>query len=329
MKTTYEFLKEKIQTVKPSFSFKGENYAEWKSAARNKLRDLLGLDKFEKTEPRTEIEYRRKIEGADEIRFTFESEEGYRVPCHLLLPEGVKKPPLMICVQGHSTGMHLSLNRPVNDAERDFIKREDGDFAIRAVKEGFAALALEQRNFGEMGQTVCMPPSMNNLLMGRTTIGERVWDIARVIDVIESEFADLLDTGCICMMGNSGGGTATAYTSALEDRLKLVISSCAMASFKDSIGAMPHCPCNFVPGIANYFDMNDLMAMACPKFFIQVSGRDDDIFPLFAAKKVFEDGKVAYEVNGVPEKCAMYIGEGGHSFYADGAWKLVHEMLKR
>ncbi|MBP5311764.1 MAG: hypothetical protein J6112_02890 [Clostridia bacterium] len=329
MKTTYEFLKEKIQTVKPSFSYTGGDYAKWKNAAREKLKGLLGLEKFEKVPPRTEIEYLGRVEGAEEIRFTFESEEGYRVPCHLLLPDGVETPPLMICVQGHSTGMHLSLNRPRNDAEKEFIKREDGDYAVRAVKEGFAALALEQRNFGELRETDCMPPSMNNLLMGRTTIGERVWDISRVIDVIESEFADKVDTGCICMMGNSGGGTATAYTSALEDRLVLVISSCAMASYKDSIGAMPHCPCNFVPGIANYFDMNDLMAMACPKYFIQVSGQDDDIFPIFAAEKVFEDGKRAYDDCGFPNRCALYVGQGGHAFYADGAWKLVHEMLKR
>ena len=86
-------------------------------------------------------------------------------------------------------------------------------------------------------------------------------------------------------MGNSGGGTATAYIAALEERIVLAIPSCAMCTYKDSIGAMPHCACNYVPNIANIFDMSDLMAMAHPKHFIQVSGKDDDIFPLFAAER--------------------------------------------
>ncbi len=329
MKTTYEFVKEKMQTVQPKCSFDGKDYDAWKAGARKKLRELLGLDKFEKTDPRTSVEYRREIEGAEEIRFTFESEEGYRVPCHLLIPKNVQNPPLIICLQGHSPGMHISLNRPKNDNEKNFIRLHDGDYAIRAVKEGFAALTLEQRNFGEMGGTYCMPSSMTDLLMGRTTIGGRVWDISRAIDVVTTEFKDLVDVSCISLFGHSGGGTASAYTAALEDRLSLVVSSGAMASFKDSIGAIEHCPCNYVPGIANVFDMGDLAAMACPKYFIQVSGRDDDIFPLFAAERVFKAGHAAYEVNGVPDKMKLIIGEGEHRFFADPTWKQIHEFLKR
>jgi len=105
--------------------------------------------------------------------------------------------------------------------------------------------------------------------------------------------------------------------------------SCAMCTYKDSIGAMPHCACNYVPHIAEYFDMGDLMAMAYPKYFVQVSGKEDPIFPLFGAEAVFEAGKAAYAANGDAERCAMVIGNGGHRFYADDAWPIVHELLKR
>jgi len=112
MKTTYEFAKELIQQVNPTDSYKGENYDTWKKEAREKLSKLLGMDKFTKVAPETEIEYTEKIDGATEIRFTFQSEKGYRVPCHLLLPDGVENPPVIICLQGHSTGMHISLGKP-------------------------------------------------------------------------------------------------------------------------------------------------------------------------------------------------------------------------
>ena len=170
---------------------------------------------------------------------------------------------------------------------------------------------------------------MTALLMGRTTIGERVWDVQRLVDVLEESFADRVDVSCVCCMGNSGGGTTTAYIAALEDRVKLAMPSCAMCTYKDSIGAMRHCTCNYVPHIAEYFDMGDLMAMAYPKYFVQVSGMEDSIFPIFAAREVFAKGKKLYEDMGAGQRCVMVEGNSGHRFYADDAWPEVHRLLGR
>lgn len=332
MRTAYEKNIELMQKTKASMAFDG-NIETWRAGAKEKLCQLLGMDRFHKVAPETEIEYEKKIEGATEIRFTYRSEEGYRVPCHLLLPDGIENPPLMITLQGHSKGMHISLGRIKFPGDEKSISGGDRDFCVRAVKEGFAAIALEQRNFGECGGTEngpgCLYPSLTALLMGRTTIGERVWDVMRLIDVLEESFADKVDLNCIGCMGNSGGGTATAYIAALEDRIKLAMPSCAMCTYKDSIGAMPHCACNFVPHIAEFFDMGDLMALASPKYFIQVSGMEDEIFPINAAEKVFLDGKRAYDEMGISDRCTFVKGNGGHRFYADDAWPFVHKYLNR
>ena len=101
-----------------------------------------------------------------------------------------------------------------------------------------------------------------------------------------------------------------------------------MCTFKDSIGAMHHCGCNYVPGIANYFEMSDLMAMAYPKYFVQVSGTADEIFPIGAAEWVFEKGKAAYAVMDAADRCALIKGDGGHRFYAAQAWPVVHQFVK-
>ena len=332
MKTAYENSKELIQKVTPAMAYAGQGDA-WKEGAREKLSALLGMEKFQKVAPQLEIEYETKIDGATELRFTYATEEGYRVPCHLLLPDGIEKPPVIICLQGHSNGMHISLGRPKYEGDEISIQGGDRDFCVRAVKEGFAAIALEQRNFGECGGDEkgphCLESSMTALLMGRTTIGERVWDVQRLLDVLEDNFADRLDLSCIGCMGNSGGGTATAYIAALEDRIKLAMPSCAMCTYKDSIGAMYHCTCNYVPHIAEYFDMGDLMAMAYPKCFIQVSGVEDSIFPIFAAREVFAKGKKMYGDMGAEERCVLVEGNGGHRFYADDDWPFVHKLLNR
>ena len=333
MKTAYENNKELMQKQTPSMAYDGKDFDSWRTAAREKLSALLGMEKFSKVSPDTEIEYEKKIENATEIRFTFQSEEGYRVPCHLLLPDGVEKAPVIICLQGHSKGMHISLGRPKYEGDENSINGGDRDFCVRAVQEGFAAIALEQRNFGECGGSEngprCFESAMTALIMGRTTIGERVWDVSRLIDVLETEFSDKVDVNTICCMGNSGGGTATTYIAALEDRIKLAMPSSAMCTYKDSIGAMYHCSCNYVPKIAEFFDMGDLMAMAYPKYFIQVSGIEDRIFTIFGAEEVFQKGKQAYESLGEGNRCTLVKGNGGHRFYADDAWPIVHKYIGR
>lgn len=332
MVTAFENTKNILKNVKPQMAYNGENFVEWQKNAREKLSELLGMDKFTKVLPELEIEYDTKIENAREIRFTFQSEDGYRVPCHLFIPFGVEKPPVIITLQGHSKGMHISMARAKYEGETG---KDDGDrdFCVRATKEGFASIAIEQRNFGECGGDKdgpkCQPSTMAALLMGRTTLGERVWDIMRLIDVLESDFSELVDLDNICCMGNSGGGTATAYVCALEDRIKLAMPSCAMCTFMASLGeiAMWHCTCNFVPHIAEYFDMGDLLAMSYPKYYIEVSGAEDPIFPISGAKEVFEKGKKAYDDMGKGDRCVHVIGDGGHRFYADISWPHVHKFI--
>lgn len=329
MKNTYDYQREKAQLVKPAMTYNGSDYTAWKIHAREKLRELLGMEKYLCPGTPAQIEYDVQQEGFREIRFIMETEEGYFVPCHLWLPDGIKKPPVMICLQGHSPGMHISLGRTKDQDAPIPAGEGDRDFSVRAVKEGFAALALEQRNFGElMGEGRCLYASLTAMLYGRTTIGQRVHDVSVCIDVLEKQFADLVDITRISCMGNSGGGTATAYAAALEDRIKLSVSSCAMCTYKDSIAGVPHCACNYVPHIMEYFDMQDIMAMAAPKYFIQVSGLNDpENFPIDGAKEVYEKGSRVYEQLGIKDRCALVIGNGGHRFYADDTWPLIHKML--
>ena len=329
MKNTYQFHIEQMKKVIPSMTYDGGDYESWKDCARKKLHELLGMEKYQYPGKPAAIEYDVQQDGFREIRFLMETEEGYIVPAHLWIPDGIPKPPVMICLQGHSPGMHISLGRPKKSEEAHLIEDGDRDFCVRAIKEGFAAVALEQRNFGELeGEGRCLYSTLTAILQGRTTVGERVHDVTVCIDTLEKQFADLVDTDRICCMGNSGGGTATAYSAALEDRIKLAVSSCAMCTYRDSVGDVPHCACNYVPNIAEYFDMDDLMAMAAPKYFIQVSGLiDPENFPIDGAKEVFQKGSRVYEQLGIKAHCALVIGNGGHRFYADDTWPLIHKML--
>lgn len=327
--TPYDNVKKLVFTQKPSMKWDGiETVEAWQTRSREKLAELVGLDTMISAEKLVEIEYDRPGDGFREIRLRFQSEPDYFVPCHLLVPDGATIPmPTVICVQGHSKGMHISLGRVKYPGEQI---GGDRDFAIRAVKEGFCALVLEQRDFGECGGNEkgpqCTDPSMSNLLIGRTTIGERVWDVMRAVDTLISDFANFVKPDEIYILGNSGGGTCSVYAGALETRLAGSVPSCAVSSFAASIGSIHHCACNYVPNILKYFDMGELLAMTAPRKLVVVNGALDDIFPLDEAKRMVAEAGRVYAALGRPDRIAHVIGDEGHRFYADGAWEALKGM---
>lgn len=324
-----------LEKTVPSMVFEPakESLSDWQEKAENKLKELLGFSP-DNSELLFNKEYTKELEDSTEIRFTYQSEEGEFVPAILRLPKNpiCEKPPVMICLQGHSTGMHLSFGIEKFENDREGFESGDRDFARQCIKNGIAAIGIDQRCFGERGgnpRPDCYISSMTAILSGRTTIGGRVLDIMRLIDVLENEFSDVLDTDRIYCMGNSGGGTATFYATALEKRIKAAIPSCAFATFYGSIGTMYHCACNFVPGISKYFDMAEIAGLIAPRPLVIVSGKEDGIFPLPTAEYEFGRLKNIYYKNSeYPENCVHIKGDGGHRFYADPAWKAFWELIK-
>lgn len=280
------------------------------------------------------IEYEKQDSPEyDEIRFQIETEPDFFSPAHLLLPKGRKsgdKLPVVICLQGHTTGMHISLGRPIYPEDEAFIAR-DADFARQAVRRGYAAIALEQRGFGELktgvpGGAMCHQMVMQSLMVGHTFLGERIHDIRCLVENL-GQFEGL-DTGRIAIMGNSGGGTAAYHAAAVIPEITAVLDSCSFNRYDASIMSLYHCACNYIPGIAKYMEMEDLAVLIAPRPLLVVSGREDMIFPLEAAKSSFETVREIYRAAGKPENCHMVIGEGGHRFYAKDAWPVFEEMMK-
>ena len=325
-----------MNAAKPEKRYTGGDFAAWQKETRARLSSLLGMDTILKNKPEGDtfaLEYEKKEATYIEYRFTLSSEVGYTFPCVLRIPSNVSRPmPLMICLQGHSTGMHISLGKPIYPGDEAMIAGGDRDFAVRAVKEGFAALCIEQRNFGECGakengETNCHVSSMTALLLGRTTIGERVADVSCAIDAALTHF-DCFDKEKLILMGNSGGGTATVYAACLDERIAFAMPSCAVCTYRHSIAAMEHCVCNFIPGIANELDMGDLAGLIAPRRLLIVNGKDDPIFPDVGVRESYEIAKGLYAVAGVPERVALVTGDGGHRFYANDAYPILREMLK-
>ena len=320
-----------FKSIVPSMRYDGKSdFSQWQAAARNKLSELLGLP-LVKCDGEVNIEYKKDFSDYTEYRFTVESEPGYLLPCHLLVPKSEAKPlPLTLCLSGHGGGMHVALGVAKTEADEKALKSwHHRAMARRSLKEGRAALVIEARNFGESSLTgygtSCTEAAKIALLAGRTVIGERVHDAMRALDAVERNFPEIDMTDIVCT-GNSGGGTATYYLACLDERITAAAPSCSVCTYEASIAAMEHCMCNHIPSIRRYFEMGDLAGLIAPRILVVAAGREDDIFPLEGTKDAFNQAARLYLHAGVPQNCALVIGDGGHLNYADLLWQKLHEM---
>lgn len=322
---------EAFKKLKPIMAFDDSvDFKTYQADVRKKYLELLG-DMPEKVPANVQVEYTKDMGTYTDIRFIFDTEEYAKVPCHLWIPnDGKEKHSVVICLQGHSTGMHISMGKPIYEGDEKTISGGDRDFARQIVKEGYAALVIEQRAFGERksdkveGSTTCHHPAMVALILGRTFIGERVWDVSRAIDALEA--FPQIDAEKVAIMGNSGGGTCSFYAACYDERIKIVMPSCSICTYRDSIGAMYHCACNYIPNIAKYFDMGDLSVLIAPRPYIVVAGKEDPIFPIDGVNETFDIIKRIYKKAGAEDNCKLVVGPEGHRFYASPSWDVFRSF---
>ena len=310
---------------------KGGDLAAWQQEKRALLSRLLGMQHcIPADDEKFEIDSVKEADTYTETRFFIESEPGVTCVAHLRVPKGVEgKLPVVICLQGHSKGVHISLGQPLYPGDAETISGGDRDFAVQIISRGQAALAIEQRGFGVRGGTEegpqCYQPAVQAMLLGRTLIGERCWDISRTIDALPAHFPQL-DMNRIAIMGNSGGGTAAIYAAALDERIAVCMPSCAFCGYMPSIAAQFHCLCNYIPDIMNHFDMGDLAGLIAPRPFIAINGLKDGIFPIDSAKEQTEVARVYYAAANAEHNLRHITGPEGHRFYAALGWPAFDEL---
>lgn len=320
----------------PSLRFEGADPEKWQRRLRRKLRQLVGEMPGERCSLRPQTLWKREHPLGSIEKIVFRSEPFADVPAYVCLPKDVDPPyTFMVCVQGHSTGMHNSIAVQRDDNSKPIEVEGDRDFGLGCMRRGIAALCIEQRSFGERREQKqeqisshgCHDATMQALLLGRTLIGERVFDVDRGIDYLASRGdANMKSVG---VMGNSGGGTTSLFSAALLPRIAFAMPSCFFCTFRDSIMSIYHCMDNYIPGLLKYAEMADVMGLFAPKPVVLVAGREDNIFPIRATRRAFKDLRKIYESFDARDRCHLIVGNGGHRFYADDAWPVMLKEITR
>ena len=309
------------------------DFSQWKAQIEDKLTELLGLDVIAENACPSyyEIEEITEDEACRKIRFCYESEKENFVPAILLIPkQNKKKYPLAIVLQGHTTGYHISVGEKIYEVDETFLP--NSSYALQAVENGFAALCIEQRGMGSVrsprypgpgGVHQCSFTAMRAINLGRTIIGERVWDVSRGIDAMEKMALPEIDLEKIMILGNSGGGTASFYATCLEKRIRYAACGCSFCSYKGSILDVLHCVCNNIPSASRYFEMEDLTCLIAPRHLTVLAGQKDEIFPLEAVQQSYATAQKIFEKAGAAQNCSLVVMPEGHLWCPDYAWNAI------
>ena len=210
------------------------------------------------------------------------------------------------------------------------------DIAVQAVEQGYLVIAPTTRAFGETraaadkaknATSSCRLQLMHDLLVGRTPISDRVWDMSRLIDWAIAHQG--VDAARIAITGNSGGGTVSLFAAACDTRISVSVPGSYFNTFAASLGSIPHCDCNYVPGILRLGEMQDVAGLIAPRHFLAVTGRDDPIFPIAHTEAAFAQLAKVYQALAVRERCELYVGDGGHRYYKERVWSFVAEAFAR
>lgn len=244
-------------------------------------------------------------------RIVYESLPHFYVTANLYLPEGAGRFPAILETPGHS---------PAG-------KAGEFDFASNFARNGIAVLVIDPLGQGERLQY--LDPATGTSRMERPTgehseasvqpmlIGDHlsryfVNDGMRGVDYLLSR--PEIDGERIGAFGCSGGGTDTAYLTALDPRIKVAGVACYITRFEELLPSATGIQEaeQSIPGfVAAGLNIPDWPELAAPRKYAVIS-TTEDMFPFAGAKAAVEEIRGFYAHFGAGQNVSWITGPGGH-----------------
>ena len=181
--------------------------------------------------------------------------------------------PAAVAVHGHGYGSReiVGLRQDgSSDPEPPGIHQH---FAVQLVRRGMVVIAPDVAGFGERrlaadlarnpeAANSCHRLSTQLLMHGKTLAGLRVAETLRALDYLAERPEVQPDR--IGIMGFSGGGLISFLCAALDERIRAAVLAGYPNTFKDSIMAVQHCICNYIPGMLSHAELPEWIGLISP-----------------------------------------------------------------
>jgi len=198
--------------------------------------------------------------------------------------------------------------------------------AMLLAKTGFAVMVIDpigqgdRRQYGTDFKGHCWDEhsyiGRRLFPLGDWTGSRMVQDAVSAIDYLETRSE--IDLSRLGVTGVSGGGTATAFLTAIEKRITISAPSCYVTSWENNISNERPTDNEQIPphSLAQNLDIVDFLIARAP-VPVLISGKNNDFFDPRGTRKAFRELQKIYSLLGKEDQAELYMGSGNHGLSPD------------
>jgi dienelactone hydrolase len=288
---------------------------------RRQYLDMLGLWPLpEKTPLKATTTGKLEGPGYTIEKVHFQSRPGLYVTANLYLPRPAEgKYPAIHYASGHS------------GRGRDGNKTAFQDHGIWFASHGYVCLVTDTLQLGEIAAIhhgTYREQRWGWHSAGYTSAGVECWNGVRGVDYLLSR--PEVDPERIGATGISGGGAATFWLAAADERLKVAVPVSGMADLGFYVaedGVNGHCDCMFLYN--NYrWNWTTIAALVAPRPMLFTNSDKDPIFPMSANERITNRLERLYSKFGASDRFDTMVSVGGHAYRTD-LHRAIFEFFNR
>lgn len=166
---------------------------------------------------------------------------------------------------------------------------------------------------------------------GYTPAGVEAWNGVRGIDYLVGRTD--VDPARIAVTGISGGGAATFWVAAADERVKVAVPVSGMADLESYVPNRTingHCDCMFLYNTFQW-PWTRIAGLVAPRPMLFINSDNDSIFPMDANERIITRLERLYSLYGASDRVDAVVSIGGHAYRRDirqAAYRFINAHLK-
>ena len=301
---------------------------------RDKLLDGLGGDWPNPPDLNVRVRKRFQID-----RFTIESvyydaEPDDPIPAMLLIPESAtagQPAPAVAVWHQHAGQYHLGKSEPAGLAGNPMHHT-----GAALAKEGYVVLCPDALCFEERQDPNQKLKAghferfqfLRYVVNGKSLAWKNILDMKRAIEFLVSR--PEVDSARIGCYGHSMGSTHTWLVGPWERRLKCLVGNCCLPTYRGiHRETMLHCFPNFVPGIHEFGDTPDIVALIAPRALHLNFGELDRGTPIEDVPDAINTISRAYSSMHAESRFSHYIEKGSGHVLSEEMWHRTKSVFAK
>jgi len=324
-----EYLSREAQRIHETFTEdikSPEDWQELRMRYRQEYLYMLGLWPMPETSPlRATVTGTLEGDGYVVEMLHYQSMPGLYVTGNLYRPSHIQdgqRLPVVFYVCGHS------------NCGRNGNKTAYQSHGIWFARHGYLCLVVDSLQLGEIAAIHHGTYRENRWWWhsrGYTPAGVECLNGIRGIDYLTSR--PDVDPQRVAVTGISGGGAATFWIAAADERVKVAVPVSGMADLPSYVSNRVingHCDCMFLHNTFQWPWMR-IAAMIAPRPMLFTNSDQDAIFPMDANQRVISRLERLYSLYGAGDLVDSFVSIGGHAYRQDirqAAYRFINIHLK-